>query len=172
VASAFQDAEVGAPGSYGFAGLVSHDARELVEMREVMGGPGREELGQCDDTESGVAAAAIEVGGLNIQGAELGEIGGTDAGKFVEQLREGFALDFSGVTGPIEGNEGLVFAGLQDHSGARDPVGAFAVDQVADNLERAPGVFAFVAMGPGFREIAEKGVERGRGTGKQCDGFR
>jgi hypothetical protein len=167
VAGAFQDAEVGAPGAYDFAVLVGHHAGDLVEMGEVMGGPGAEELGERNYTEGGVAAAAVEISGLNIQSAEGGKVGGADAGKFIEQLREGFALDFLGVTGAIEGHECLGFAGLQDHFDARDPVSTFAVNQVGDDLEGAPGVFAFVAMGPGFVEVAEKCVERGGGAGEK-----
>lgn len=35
-----ESAEVGRPGANGFAVLVSEDAGELVEMREVVDGPG------------------------------------------------------------------------------------------------------------------------------------
>ena len=153
------------------AELVSHYARKLVQMGEVVGGPGGEELGKRDDTEGGMTAATVEVGGLNIQRAKLGEIGGADAGEFVEQLRKRLALDFSGMAGAIEGHERLCFAGLQDHFGARDPVGAFAVVQVADNLKGAPRIFTFVAMSPRFGEAAEQGVERGRGMREKCDGI-
>jgi hypothetical protein len=44
VAGALQDAEVGAPWTYGFAVLVGHDPGDLMQMRQIVGGPGGEEL--------------------------------------------------------------------------------------------------------------------------------
>jgi len=54
--------------------------------------------------------------------------------------------------------------------GLRYPVGVFAVDEMADDFVRAPGVFAFVAMRPLLREIAEEGVERSWSAGEERDG--
>jgi len=36
----------------------------------------------------------------------------------------------------------------------------FAVDEMADDFVRAPGVFAFVAMRPAFGEIAQEYIQR------------
>jgi hypothetical protein len=44
--------------------------------------------------------------------------------------------------------------------GLRYPVGVFAVDEMADDFVRAPGVFAFVAMRPAFGEIAQEYIQR------------
>jgi hypothetical protein len=41
---------------------------------------------------------------------------------------------------------------------------------MADDFVRAPGVFAFVAMRPLLREIAEEGVERSWSAGEERDG--
>ena len=61
VGGALEDAEVDGPGADGFAVLVSHDTGELVEMSEVVGGPGGEELGESDGAEGGMAAAEVEL---------------------------------------------------------------------------------------------------------------
>jgi len=53
--------------------------------------------------------------------------------------------------------------------GLRYPVGVFAVDEMADDFVRAPGVFAFVAMRPAFGEIAQECVQRRWGAGEQGD---
>src|SRR5581483_6591215 len=63
-------------------------------------------------------------------------------------------------------------AELEDHADARDPVVAFAVDQMADDVERRPGVAAFVRLRPGIGQIAKQGVERPRRAGEQRDGVR
>ncbi len=44
MAVAVENAEVGAPRAYGLAILVGEDASELMEMGEVMRGPGGEQL--------------------------------------------------------------------------------------------------------------------------------
>ena len=72
VAGALEDAKIGGPGADSFAVLVGHDAGELVEMREVVSGPGGEELGERNGAESGVAAAKVELVGAEIQCAEFG----------------------------------------------------------------------------------------------------
>ena len=51
VTVALQHAEVDAPGAYGVAVLVGHDTGYLVQMREVVGGPGGEELREIDCAE-------------------------------------------------------------------------------------------------------------------------
>ena len=53
VAVALEDAEEGGPGADGFSVLVRHGARDLVEVGEVVRGPGGEELGERDGAEVG-----------------------------------------------------------------------------------------------------------------------
>jgi hypothetical protein len=88
VAGAVEDAEVVAPGADGLAILVGEDAGELMEMREVVDGPGGEELGESDDAEGRMAAAEGEVSRADIEGAELVEIFGASAGELVEEYGE------------------------------------------------------------------------------------
>src|SRR5258708_37507372 len=64
----------------------------------------------------------------------------------------------------IEWRKRLSFAKLQKQVHARHPVGMFAVNQMANDVECAPGVFAFILARPDFRQIAEKRVESGRSS--------
>ena len=144
VAGALEDAEVDGPGADGIAVLVGHDAGELVEMSEIVGGPGGEELGESDGAEGGMASAEVELVGAEMEGAEFGEVFGADEGEFVQNVREGFDSDFAFVSLAIEGIEGFGFAKLQDHFCAREPVGAFAMDEVGHDVEGGPSVGAFV----------------------------
>ena len=59
VAVAVEDAEVGAPWTDGVVILVSHDAGELMEMGEVVGGPCGEELRQRHGAEGWMRAATL-----------------------------------------------------------------------------------------------------------------
>jgi hypothetical protein len=61
----------------------------------------------------------------------------------------------------------LGFAKLQNHSRAGHPIRAFALNQMAENIEGTPSVFAFVLERPFFRKIAEKGTEGSGGVGEK-----
>ena len=80
-------------------------------------------------------------------------------------MREGFDFNFALVSLAIERIERSGFAKLQEDFYARHPIGAFAVNEVGDDVERAPSVWAFVAERPGVGEIAEKSVESSGGAG-------
>src|SRR5438309_6577488 len=57
-------------------------------------------------------------------------------------------------------------------SSPRHPVGAFAVNQMADDIERAPtfftpGVFTFISERPRFRQITQKCIESSGGASEK-----
>ena len=95
-----------------------------------------------------MASEPREVNGLKVHGPQFGEVAGAELRELIQQLREGFALAFADVSLAIEGREWLRLSILQQPFAAREPVGALAVDEVSDDVECAPGVFAFVAEGP------------------------
>ena len=78
-----------------------------MKVREVMGGPSGEELAERNRTEIGVAAAAVKVAGFQLHGAESGKAFRANGGKFVEQLRQRFALRFFVLPFAIERFESL-----------------------------------------------------------------
>jgi hypothetical protein len=170
VGVAVEDAEVGGPRADGFAVLVGEDTGKLVEMREVVDGPGREELGKSDAAESGMLTATGEIGGLKVHGAEVPETFGAKLRELVEKLREGFAAAVALLSESVERLEGFFIAELEDHSGARHPVCAFAVNEVADDVESAPRFFAFVLGGPGVGKVTKKCVESGGSAREKRDG--
>ena len=63
---AAKNAEVDAPGADGFAILVGQYAGKLMEVGEVMGGPGGEELAERNWAEIGVATTAVKVTRLQV----------------------------------------------------------------------------------------------------------
>lgn len=171
MAVTLKDAEENGPRADCFAVLIGQKPRELVEMGKVVGGPSGQKLAQGHRAESGMAAAAIEVGGLKVHRVELVEALGADGGEFVEQLCEGFALRFFVLAFAVEGLKSLRFAVLEDHGGAGNPVGVLGMDEVADDVEGGPSVETFVGVGKRFGEVAEKGLERGGSAGEKCSGL-
>ena len=63
-----------------------HDAADLDDVREVVRGPGGDQLARGDGTEGGVGTLEIQLGGAEIERAEAGEAGGARGGEFVEEL--------------------------------------------------------------------------------------
>jgi len=123
---------VNPPRADGRGVALRHDAGDLDEVVEVVGGPGGEELGEGAGAELGVAAALGEVVVGELPAAEGFEVLRAEGGEGVEELGEGAAG--AGELGEaVEGIEGTALALLEDDPGAGDPVGALAVDQVADD---------------------------------------
>ena len=54
------------PRAYGIPVLMRHDARELVQVGQVVGGPSGEELGKRNGAKRWVTTVALQVGGLEI----------------------------------------------------------------------------------------------------------
>src|SRR5215469_10665549 len=104
--------------------------------------------------------AAIKISGLQIQLAQLGEIFGAHARKFVQQLPERLTLNFAFVAPAVKRNERFGVSKFENHLHPGNPVRALAVDQMAHYLKRAPGFFALVTVSPGFRHVAQQSIER------------
>lgn len=172
MASALEDAEIGAPRADGIAVLVGHDPRDLMEMRQVVNGPGGEQLAQGDDSESRVTPAKLKLCRLDVELAEFGEIFRAEAGKFVEEVNERLPFHLAKVAETIEAFKSLTFARAKNHFDARHPVGMLTVNQVADDFGGSPRVLAFVATSPRIRQIAEKRIQSGGGAREKGDCLR
>ena len=75
-----------------------------------------------------MATSAIEIRGLQVHAPQVIEVLGSQAAEFVEQLRERLASAFALLRQAVEGIECSRLAVLQDHAGARHPVGSFAMN--------------------------------------------
>src|SRR5262249_37497887 len=84
-------------------------------------------------------------------------------------LSQRFALLRVRLSEAIKRLKGASLAKFQDHLYPRDPIGAVAMDQVADDIEGSPGIAAFIAKRPHFRQIAQKRIEGARSVGKKSD---
>src|ERR1700693_6491732 len=100
-----------------------------------------------------MASPPLEGLWAQIQGAQFGQVFTTQPREFIQQLSQRFAFALTCRSPTIEGLERASLAKLQNHLRARHPVGAFAVNQMADDVERAPSAFTFVSGGPGLREV-------------------
>ena len=62
------------PGTHGLAVLVGHDSGNLIQVRQVVHGPSREELVKRDFSEGGVPTAEFELSGREVQRAEFSQV--------------------------------------------------------------------------------------------------
>lgn len=171
MAGALEDAQIGGPGADGGAILVGEDAGDLVEVGEVMHGPGSEQLRQGDGAEGGMGSAEDELLRGERERTEVAEVGRAELGEFVEKLGERLPCTVALLREAVQRLEGAGLAVGEDHLGAGHPVGALAVVQMADDVEGAPGVGAFAFASPGSWEIAQESVEGGGRAGEECDGL-
>lgn len=114
-----------------------------------------------------MASAPAEVFGAEIHGAEFGEIFRPYCREFIKQPGERLALAFANVSPAVERLERAGFAEFEEPSRARNPVGALTVDEMADDIEGAPGIFALVTQSPFVRQPAQQRVKHGGSVGKK-----
>ena len=139
-------------------------------MSQVVCGPGGKQLRQGHDTKSGMASATGKVCGLQVQGAKVANVFGTQASEFIEQLGQILPFTFARLREPIKRVKSTRLAGLKNHAGARHPVGAFTVNQMTDNVERSPGFITFVLPRPVIRQVPQECIESGGGTSEKGEG--
>ena len=99
-----------------------------------------------------------EVVRLQIQCTQFVEVFRPQTRKFVQQLPYRLAFHLLQVSATIKA---LKSFGLGKLPHAGHPIHAFAVNQMANDVERAPGAFTFVSGCPRFRQITQKRVESG-----------
>ncbi len=99
-----------------------------------------------------------EIVWLQIHCMQFVEVFRPQTRKFIQQLRCRLAFNFFQVSATIKALESF---GLGKLPYAGHPIHAFAVNQMADNIERTPGAFTFVSGCPRFRQITQKRIESG-----------
>jgi len=168
---ALKDTQINAPRTDRVPILVRQHPRDLVEMGQIMTGPGRQQLRQRDGAERGMRSAPIEICRSEVQAAQCCQIVRSHTRELVEQLVQRCAAPpVVQVPLAIERLEGTALPDGHDHRDARHPVGSLGVNQVGDDVERAPGRGAFVGQRHTVGEAAQQRVERRRGPRQQGEG--
>jgi hypothetical protein len=72
---------------------------------------------------------------------------------------------------PVKGIKWPHVAVFQDDPQPRHPVGALPEDQVAHDVERAPGIFSFIAVCPSVGQSAQQSIEDWGSAAENCDGL-
>jgi len=164
VAGAAHDAEEGRPRADRIAILVGHYAGELMKVSEIVRGPSGQELSKRDGSEPLMCALFREVRRAQVESFERGQILRAERSEFIEQFFKRLAAAFFFLSETVEGIERAGLAVFEDAFGTGHPVGALADDEVSNNVERAPGIRAFVCGHPPAGQAAEERIQRWRGA--------
>src|SRR5213075_3363846 len=105
-----------------------------------------------------MSSAACEIVSRQVHRAKRVEILSAQPFKLVQQLRQRLAFAIALLCPAIKLVKRTVLTVLKNDSCTHDPVGALAVNQVADNIKDAPTVVAFVLRRPPRRQITQQGV--------------
>ena len=157
--AAVQHAQVLFPRPDGFAILMRHHTRELMQMIQIVRRPRGKKLPQGHSAEIRMPAAAVKVGGSEIEVSQMLQIFGAQACEFVQELRQQRPVRLLGF--PIERSKRTALSEFQHNADSRNPICLFCMDQMADDIERRPGVGPFVAMRPSFGQSAQESIQRG-----------
>jgi hypothetical protein len=89
-------------------------------------------------------------------GRELVEVPSPQSREALQALGERLLFLRGQVREPVERREPPIVALRHDQARARNPVGLLPVDEVADDVERAPALRALVRTRPGIRQTREE----------------
>ena len=128
--------------------LACKGAVDLSEVSEVVRDPGREELAKGDEAEFRVAADKRQLGTGELPASNRGDVVATQRAKAVKKLGKGPAREPSELSETIERLEGTGLSMLENDASTGNPVSLFAVNEVADDIDRAPGVGPFIGCMP------------------------
>src|SRR5579863_6126321 len=112
-------------------------------------------------------STVFEVLWLQIQCLQFAEVFRPQTSKFIQQLRQRLSLTLSHVSPTVKRFKRASLTKLEDHLRPRHPIGAFAVNKMADDIKGAPGILTLISQRPGFRQITQQGIESGRSASEK-----
>ena len=119
---------------------------------------------------AGCIPRRVKSSGCKFSASKASDVLASQLGKSVQELLQRLALALTRLRKAVKGIERPRFAVFQYHSHPRHPVVAFSRDEMAHDVERAPGVFSFVGVHPDAGLPAQPRIQGCRSTGKKCDG--
>jgi hypothetical protein len=119
-----------------------------------------------------MTALPPEVRGRELEAAHIIEVRASQEAELGQEIDHGPSRDLVSKAESIERNERLLIAPFEDEPDARNPVGLFAVDQMADHVSRCEGVRPLARVEPGVAETVEKLSDGPRSSFQDFQGSR
>src|SRR3981189_2647299 len=120
-------------------------------MSQVMRRPRRQQLRESHNSESRMPPPPLKVLSPQIQRTQFAHVLLPQTSKFIQQLLQRLAPTLSHMPQTIKRLERPTLTRFQYHPRARQPINAFAIDQMPYDIEYAPGVFPFTSHRPRLR---------------------
>src|ERR1041384_1599165 len=102
---------------------------------------------------------ALKIRRLKTQRAQISDVVGAQAREFIQQLRQRLAFAFSLLAQSVKGIERAALSKFDNSSSPIHPIRPLTVDQVADNIEGAPGFTTLISMGPLFGQMTQQRIQ-------------
>ena len=140
--------------------LLRHHATDLREMVQVVHDPRREQLPHGDAPESWVPSGHFHLSRTELEAVEGAQVLGAQRLECLQQLLERGLSRLVESAFPVEGRERRALVTGENDAGARYPVGVLAVNEMRDDVVRAPRVGTFVRLRPVRRQAIEQRAKR------------
>ena len=145
-----------------FAVLVRQDARNLVQVGQIVCSPRGKELGKRHCAKRWMPSAQLKLIWLQIKFSKNLETLRSNLGKFVEEIGKLPTLRDFDMSPAIEWLELLLLTASQDDPRTWNPIVLVGVYQVPDNIECRESAFAFITVRPIFRHPQQPPVKNSR----------
>ena len=133
--------------------------RAMDEMIEIVRHPGGQEVPERHRPQRRVQALAVEVGVREPERPQVPHVVCPKRRELFEQLRQRLPSGLLELREAVERVEGARVGVLEDDLQPAHPVGAFAMNQMAEDVERRPGAGPFVRTHPPVGQTAEHRVK-------------
>src|SRR3712207_2587564 len=152
-----QCTQIGTPRTDGIAVLARHRARDLDDVPEVVGNPGREVLLERHAAELGVDAGELELRGGQRPPAQCAEALAAQTSKRLDEVVDRVVATHRALMRrPIERREFEARPLRNDDPRARNPVAPLPFYEMADDFARAPRLGPLILARPRVREANQQ----------------
>lgn len=148
--------QIFSPRADSFGVALSQNTRDLRNVIEIMCDPGCQKLPKRHTPKSRMRAGPSEIGIGEFHRPQRRDALFASVRKRDKQLARRFALALAELRFAVERIENKRFAVIQNAARARNPVGVFAMDEMADHAKRTPRSGAFISVPGRVRESFEQ----------------
>jgi hypothetical protein len=99
-----------------------------------------------------------------VQFPQFVKVRGSQGTELIQELAQRLSFTLSSLRQAVKRIKHPRLAELQDNLGSRHPISSFAVNQMTNDIEYAPGVSIFVSARPHVGQIAQKRIECRQGA--------
>ncbi|MCU1250115.1 MAG: hypothetical protein JWQ49_3144 [Edaphobacter sp.] len=162
-----QNSKIGAPRTHSLPILMRHNPRNLVQMRQVMRRPCRQQLRQSHHAESRMPSQPLQILSPQIQSLQFTQVLRPQTSKFIQQQLQRFAVPLLHMPRTIERLKRPALPRFQYHPRSRHPIHPFPGDQMPHHIEHAPRALALIAHRPHLRQPTHQRIQCSGSATKQ-----